>query len=120
MKRFGLAVALSGLLLVGNAAPAAARATNDHETFTDTFTDPDFCGTGVPIDSTVTVMFTDHFGPGDVFRSTVTGKQTFTNPANGASVVLSFANLVTDELVSGDVQGSTREDPNRQRSGHRP
>jgi hypothetical protein len=99
---------LSGALLVFALMPAtviAAPATNHHGTDSDTFVDPDFCGTGVSIDGSFTVIFTDHFGPGDIFHSTARGQTTFTNPSTGDSVVVSFAGLFTDEVVSGDPEG---------------
>lgn len=100
-----VAMLLSALVMsVVMPASAAARATNDHETFVDTFTDPDFCGTGVSIDGVFTITFTDHFGGDDIFGSTAIAENVLTNPANGASVSWFEAHLFTwDE--TGDSEG---------------
>jgi len=88
-------------------APVAASAGPD-EQFLDvgSETDPDFCGTGEPIDVSWKIRVNLWFLPGtdELSKLTQSGKVWFTNP-NGRSVRLSFAGRVTNVITAGDPEG---------------
>ena len=95
------------LALMPTAASAAPPEVN-HFRDVGTDTDPDFCGSGQAVDIAFDIRVNEWIsanGPEDLVRTTVSGKQTFTNPDTGVSVVVSFAGQTTDTTISGDPEG---------------
>ena len=98
MSRSNLLRAILTALVVVLALPGAALAAKPIAAFHDHFTDSfsgDICG--IPVN--IKVVVTDNFFlyADDSFKDTSSAMQTFTNPDNGRSVVLSSA---------GNVQGT--------------
>ena len=94
-------------LLVVLALPGATFAAKPIAAFHDHFTDSfpgDICGIPVQID----VVVTDNFFlyADDSFKDAASAMQTFTNPDNGKSVVLSSAGTVTGTAII-DEQANT-------------
>lgn len=91
MPHISLVRALFAALLLGVIAPAVALGVQPvrfHDHFTDSFS-TDICGISVNLDVTVTDNF---FANADgSFKDTSSVRQTFTNPLNGRSVILSAA-----------------------------
>ena len=85
MRHFFLGTFGSALLLATMALPVMAAAPN-HETIGDSFTDPNFCGTGKPVDYQVKGVLNgwEDKAFGHISR-------VLTNPANGAAIRDSFA-----------------------------
>jgi hypothetical protein len=86
------AVAALGLIAVP--AAVAAKPGITHLEFSGTFNDPDFCGTGmtVVIDSSFRgTLFADPNQHGVDEWLTLRGRDVFTNPLNGETVVAHFA-----------------------------
>ncbi len=108
MRRFALVVGIVVALGLGG-VPAAVAADPDvnHFTFTDSFTDGDFCGTGQAVDISFFVRGTEFFAPNQPvdYRNVTEGNQVFTNPQNGATVLLHFAGPFSDTIISGDPEG---------------
>ena len=100
-----LLVALVTALVVFPATALAAKPIAQfHDHFTDSFSD-EICG--IPVD--VDVVVTDNFFvyADDTFKDTSSVKQTFTNPANGKSVVLSVAGQITGPPPVVDEEAGT-------------
>jgi hypothetical protein len=100
-----LLVALVTALVVFPAPALAAKPIAQfHDHFTDSFSD-EICG--IPVD--VDVVVTDNFFvyADDTFKDTSSVKQTFTNPANGKSVVLSVAGQITGPPPVVDEEAGT-------------
>ena len=96
------------LLMTVAAAPAAHAADPEVNHFRDVGTDvdADFCGTGQQIDIAFDVRVTEWLSPNQAdFKSTSTGKVTFTNPLTGDTVTLLFAGASMGETISGDPEG---------------
>ena len=74
--------------------------------FSDSYVDPDYCGTG----QTVDVSFDGRFtvprvaSPGNGFNNSVSDGM-FTNPTTGATVLVHSAYRFTGSLVAGDPEG---------------
>ena len=89
-------VAIVAAVLGLSAVPAAIAAEPGivHLEFSGTFTDPDFCGTGMTVlidDSAHATLFTDPNRPDADEWLTLEGRTVFTNPLNGETVVVHFA-----------------------------
>src|SRR6266540_515964 len=99
MNRVGSIIV--GALLVVALAPASAAAAdyNEHGTGQGTWTEDDFCGTGVSVEHTYTEIFTFH-----AFQANFRGQDVLTNPLTGDSIVVSYANLNRGQF-SGDPDG---------------
>jgi hypothetical protein len=100
-----LLVALVTALVVFPAPALAAKPIAQfHDHFTDSFSD-EICGIAVDVD----VVVTDNFFvyADDTFKDTSSVKQTFTNPANGKSVVLSVAGQITGPPPVVDEEAGT-------------
>lgn len=100
-----LLVALVTALVVFPAPALAAKPIAQfHDHFTDSFSD-EICGIPVDVDLVVTdnvFLYAD-----DTFKDTSSVKQTFTNPANGKSVVLSVAGQITGPPPVVDEEAGT-------------
>jgi hypothetical protein len=95
----GLLVALvTALALVPGTALAAKPVEQFHDHFTDSFA-AEICGIPVDVDLVVTDNFTLFEDESFMDRASV--RATFTNPANGNSIVISNAGLVSGD--AGDV-----------------
>jgi hypothetical protein len=100
-----LLVALVTALVVFPAPALAAKPIAQfHDHFTDSFSD-EICGIAVDIDLVVTDNFFVYAD--DTFKDTSSVKQTFTNPANGKSVVLSVAGQITGPPPVVDEEAGT-------------
>ena len=94
--RMSLTSAIAVLAALALAAPAAAAPSNH---FFGAFTDPDFCGTGVPIDVVATAVHNSRVGETS-FVARGVAKTTYTNPANGTSFYVRSGGTFLNELVS--------------------
>ena len=85
MRQFSL-IALGSLVLLATTAVPVLGAAPVRETIVDSFTDPDFCGTGQPVDVTLRGVI-------NVWEDKAFGhiSRTYTNPANGAGVIEAFS-----------------------------
>jgi hypothetical protein len=100
-----LLVALVTALVVFPAPALAAKPIAQfHDHFTDSFSD-EICGIPVDVDLVVTDNFFVYAD--DTFKDTSSVKQTFTNPANGKSVVLSVAGQITGPPPVVDEEAGT-------------
>jgi hypothetical protein len=113
MRRFtlllGIVVALG---LCGTPAALAANPEVNHFTFSDSVTDPDFCGTGQTVEISASGHGTEFFAPNQPvdYRNVFEGSEVYTNPQNGATVVSHVAAQLSDTIISGDPEGvSTHE-----------
>jgi hypothetical protein len=78
------------------AFPSGALAAKPiHEHVSGTYTDTNFCGTGMTVDLSWDGVLNLWLGPNDTEKSTGQQKTTYTNPLNGASVVVSSSGLLT-------------------------
>jgi hypothetical protein len=109
MRRFTLLVgiAIAALALGGVPSAVAANPDVNHFTFSDSFTDDDFCGTGQTVDISVFVRGTEFLSPNQPvdYRDVTEGNVVFTNPLNGATVTQHFASAFSDIIISGDPEG---------------
>jgi len=109
MRRFTLLVGIAvAAFALGGVPPAvAANPEVNHFTFSDSFTDDDFCGTGQTVDISVLVRGTEFFSPNQPvdYRNVTEGNAVFTNPLNGATVINHFAGPFSDTIISGDPEG---------------
>jgi hypothetical protein len=109
MRRFALSlgIVVAALVLVALPAAIAANPQVNHFEFSDTFSDDDFCGTGMTVDISVAGHGTEFFAPNQPveYRNHVVGNTVFTNPLNGKTVISHFANTFSDAIISGDPEG---------------
>ena len=109
MRRFALSLGIVAAALALVALPAAVAANPDvnHFEFSDTFSDTDFCGTGMTVDISVSGHGTEFFAPNQPvdYRNTTEGNAVFTNPLPGDTVILHFAGPFSDTTISGDPEG---------------
>lgn len=101
----GILVAALGLIVLP--AAVAANPQVNHFEISDTFTDTDFCGTGMTVNGTVTGHGTEFFAPNQPvdYRNVVEVNIVFTNPLNGNTVINHNANTFSDLTISGDPEG---------------
>jgi len=108
MRRFALVVGIVAALGLG-AMPSAVAANPvvNHFTFTESFTDGDFCGTGQAVETTISVKGTEFLAPNQPVdsRNVTQVNVVYTNPQNEATVLRRAAGLVSDTLISGDPDG---------------
>jgi len=105
------AVVVVALAVVSTGA-LAANPTVNHFSYSGTFTNDDFCGTGATVDGTFAAQGTEWLTPnqpGIFYGNTTTGTDTYTNPANGNMVVINFAGPFTASLVSINPDGGWTE-----------
>ena len=104
VRRVSLGAALSLALLALGPPALAGTPTVIHDQIDAHFSEPGFCGSGMTVDVVVRGVQTIRIGDEGV---QVTGRvrAVFTNPQTGASVVVSSAGQLRDEIVSGDPDG---------------
>jgi hypothetical protein len=109
MRRFTLlvAIAIAALALGGVPSAVAADPGVNHFTFTGSFTDDNFCGTGQTVDISVSLRGTEFLSPNQPvdYRNVSDGNSVYTNPLNGATVIQHFAGPFSDTIISGDPAG---------------
>lgn len=105
LRRFAVPAGLAAAAVLLSAPAHAASPQPEKFSFTDTFTEEDFCGTDADVTTTVSVKAIDFHNPkrGE-FASVVQGKQTFTD--EGKTVIGHFAGRLTGTIVSGEVEGA--------------
>ena len=107
MVRSNLLRAVFAALFVVVAIPGVALAAKPieafHDHFTDSFSD-EICG--IPVDIKVVVTDNFYLYADDSFKDTSSVKQTFTNPANGKSVLVSNAGNVSGTAIIDEVAGT--------------
>jgi hypothetical protein len=103
-----IGIAVTALVL-GAAAPAAQAANPDVNRVidSDSFTDPDFCGTGQAVDVTFSFQGVEFLAPnaGLDYVKITHGAYTLTNPETGATVTNHIVDRYTEAIVSGDPAG---------------
>ncbi|HZO64620.1 MAG TPA: hypothetical protein VFB74_06435 [Kribbellaceae bacterium] len=108
MRRFALVVGIVVALGLG-AVPSAGAANPGviHFTFTESFTDGDFCGTGQAVDTSISVKGTEFLAPNQPVdsRNVTQVNVVYTNPQNDATVLRHAAGPVSNTIISGDPQG---------------
>ena len=104
LGRYSLGAVLSLALLALGPPALADTPTFIHDQIDAHFSEPGFCGSGITVDVVVSGVQTIRLRGEDV---QVTGRvrAVVTNPQTGASVVVSSAGQVRDEIVSGDAGG---------------
>ena len=108
MRRWILIGSSAALVLM--LAPLVASAAPAKEHFRDVGTDTDtnFCGTGKTVEIGFDVLVNLFFTPGaqeGFDKITQSGKLTFTNPANGKTVLVTFAGQTQNTIVEGNESG---------------
>jgi hypothetical protein len=109
MRRFALLVGIIVALGLGGAPSAfAANPDVNHFTIEESFTDPDFCGTGQAVETSIFVKGTEFLAPNQPVdnRNVSQVKVVYTNPQNGATVIRRSAGQVSDTIISGDPDGA--------------
>ena len=107
---FAVGAAITASLTAFGAGAIAANPTVAHFSDSGTFTDDNFCDTGETVNGTFDVKGTEWLTPNQAdYRNTAQGTNTFTNPANGATVILHFAGPFTTTIVSFNEDGGTAE-----------
>ena len=108
MRKFALLVGIIVALGLGG-APSAFAANPDVNRFTikESFTDADFCGTGQPVDISLSVKVTEFLAPNQPvdYRNVSVVKVVHTNPENSATVTRHAAGPISDTLITGDPEG---------------
>jgi hypothetical protein len=112
-------IALIALAIAPNTALAAKP---DYGSFSGSFTDPDFCGTGAAIDISFWGVFTRMWSA-DGSTTMSNQKVTFTNPANGMWVIqtlVGYEKVTETDLPDGTVlfEHSVRGTPSTLRTSH--
>ena len=103
------AVAVACLAVLATGA-LAANPTVNHFSDSGTFTADDFCGTGQTMNGTFAVKGTEWLTPNQIdYRNTAQGNNTLTNPANGNTIVISFAGPFTAQVLSINPDGGVTE-----------
>ena len=108
MRRFALVVGIVVALGLG-VVPAAVAANPgaNRFTFTDSFTDDNFCGTGQAVETSISVKGTEFSAPNQPVdsRNVTVDNVVYTNPENGATVLRHAAGQVSNTIISGDPEG---------------
>jgi hypothetical protein len=99
-----------GALAVVSTGALAANPTVNHFSDSGPFTIDDFCGTGATVNGTFEVKGTEWLTPNQVgYKNNSHGTDTYTNPANGNTVVVNFAGPFTATIVSINPDGGWTE-----------
>jgi hypothetical protein len=96
-------------LLVGPASVLAADPTAEHLREAGTFVDPDFCGTGNPVDGSFDITGTNFLTPNQdaAFKQAAESTFSYTNPDSGATVLVHAAGTSVIEAITPTPTGST-------------
>jgi hypothetical protein len=107
MRRLSIVLLLTLAALLAGPSALAANPEVNHFTFSDSFTDNDFCGTGQTVEITSSGHGTEFFAPNQPvdYRNVIEGNNVFTNPLNDATVIAHFAGPFSERLISGDPEG---------------
>jgi hypothetical protein len=110
MRHPAILIGIAGASLILGVAPAAhaANPNNEHFTFTDSFTEPDFCGTGQVFEVAIAAAgtsFPSPNQPGVDFAQNLTVTVTRTSVETGATVISHVANRFIVGTISGDPAG---------------
>jgi hypothetical protein len=109
MRRFTilLGIIVAAIALGGVQSAVAANPGVNHFSFTESFTDPDFCRTGQPVDILLSVKGTEFLAPNQPVdsRNVTQVSVVMTNLDNGATVTRHAAGLFSDTIISGDPAG---------------
>lgn len=113
MRKFALLVGI--IVALGLGGPPSALAANpdvNRFTITESFTDPDFCGTGQAVEVSVSIMVTEFLAPNQPVdsRNVVEGNEVYTNPQNGVTVISHTAGPTSITILSGDPAGAHTQD----------
>jgi hypothetical protein len=103
-----LGIIVAAIALGGVQSAVAANPGVNHFSFTESFTDPNFCGTGQPVDISLSVKGTEFLAPNQPVdsRNVTQVNVVMTNhPDNGATVIRHAAGLVSNTIISGDPAG---------------
>jgi hypothetical protein len=107
-KRLAIAALTAAVLsLTGVSAVTAGNPQVNHYPISDAFTDPDYCGTGKPVDISISGHGTEWLDPNQavIARNNTEGDMVLTNRQNGATVIGHFA-ISFAAAVSGDPAGT--------------
>jgi hypothetical protein len=109
MRHLAMLIGIPIAALILGAAPAAQAAEPgvNHVTANDSFTDPDWCGTGETVEVTFSFQGVEFLTPhaGLDYVQIFHGAYTLTNPETGATVINHIADRYTEAIVSGDPDG---------------
>jgi hypothetical protein len=107
MRRLSIVLLLTFAALLAGPSALAANPEVNHFTFSDSFTDDDFCGTGQTVDVSVFIQGTEFLAPNQPvdYRNVGEGNILYTNPLTGATVVDHFAGNFSATIISGDPEG---------------
>ena len=108
MRKFALLVGIIVALGLGGVPSAfAANPDVNHFSFTDSFTEDDFCGTGQPVETSISVKGTEFLAPNQPvdYRNVSVVKVVYTNPQNDATVRRHAAGQLSETLLSGAPEG---------------
>lgn len=102
-----IASALAAVALAAAPAASAANPQHVHLSFSGSETQDDFCGTGMSVNDSFRIELNVWGAPRPpvVSRNQSESTIVFTNPANGASVIVHSAYSFSDTLLSGDANG---------------
>jgi hypothetical protein len=106
MRKFALVVGIVVALGLG-AVPSAVAANPGviHFAITDSFTDPDFCGTGQAVDTSISVKGTQFLAPNQPVDSRNVTQVKVVYTKNDATVIRHAAGPVSETTISGDPDG---------------
>ena len=109
MRRFTLllGIIVAAFALGGVPSAVAANPGASRFTITESFTDPDFCGTGQDVVTSISVKGTAFSAPNQPVdsRSIAVVNIVYTNPQNHATVIRHGAGPASDTIISGDPAG---------------
>jgi hypothetical protein len=111
MRRFAILLGIVATAAALIALPTATAANPDvvHFDFSDSFSDDDFCGTGMTIDISIEGHGTEFLAPNGNrdYWQRVVGNTTFTNALTGDTVIQHFANGFIARVIAGDPETGT-------------
>ena len=113
MRRFALVAGVVVAVGLGGVSPAVAAAPGVNRfTISESFTDPDFCGTGQAVDVSILLKGTEFLAPNQPvdYRNVIQGNEVYTNPENGATVIRHVAGPFSATVISGDPAGVHTEE----------
>jgi hypothetical protein len=106
MRRFALLLGIVATAAALIALPTAIAANPEvvHFDISDSFSDDDFCGTGMTIDISIEGHGTEFLAPNGKrdYWNRVVGTATFTNPQTEDTVINHFANGFIAVVIAGD------------------